>query len=144
MQSEFGHGDGAFGANFNTGLATQTFVGVDRLGLAALHFKNLSGASVYTLFITGTFVFVNNDFPHGTTSKMNELRTLKTMLLQPRLQGKTIRKNRFSLKDSPCFVKLKDISTPGQAAGQQRLTCRNHHPSGRDRHTGLSSAQRFF
>ena len=32
------------------------------------------------------------------------------MLLQPRVQGKTIRKNRFSLKDRPFFVKIKDTT----------------------------------
>jgi hypothetical protein len=107
MQSDFGNGDGAFGANFNTGLATQTFVGVDRLGLAALHFKNLSGASVYTLFITRTFIFVNNDFPHGTTSKMNELRTQKTMLLQPWATRQNNTQESFSFKRQPMLCQVK-------------------------------------
>jgi hypothetical protein len=68
-KSDFGNGDGTFGANLDTGLATQALVGINRLGLAVPHLENLSGASVYTLFITRTFVFVDNDFPHGTASK---------------------------------------------------------------------------
>jgi len=68
-RSDFGNGDGAFRAHFNAGLATQTLVVMHGLGLAALHFEHLSGTSVYALFITGTFVFIYNDLPHGTTSK---------------------------------------------------------------------------
>jgi hypothetical protein len=79
VRSDFGNSDSAFGTNFNTGLATQTFVAIHGFGLAALHFKNLRRASVYTLFITGTFIFINNDFPHGTTSTINEIKNMRTM-----------------------------------------------------------------
>jgi hypothetical protein len=68
-KSDFGNGDGTLGANLNTGLTAQTLVSVHWLGLAILHLEDLSRTGVYALFITGTFVFVNNDFPHGTTSK---------------------------------------------------------------------------
>jgi len=69
VRSDFGNGESAFGAHLNAGLATQALIGMHRLGLAALHLENLCGASVYTLFITVTFVFIDNDFPHDTTSK---------------------------------------------------------------------------
>jgi len=69
VRSDFGNGDGAFGTHLNAGFATQAFIGMYGLGLAALHFENLSGTGAYALFITGTFVFIYNDFPHGITSK---------------------------------------------------------------------------
>jgi hypothetical protein len=77
VRSDFGNGDSAFRANFNTGLAAETLIGIYRLGLAVLHLENLRRTSIDTLFITGTFIFINNNFPHGTTSKKNELRTKK-------------------------------------------------------------------
>jgi hypothetical protein len=71
-KSDFGNGDSAFRTYFNAGLATQTLVGVDGIGLATLHLKNLSRTGIYTLFITRTLIIIYNDFPHGTTSTMNE------------------------------------------------------------------------
>jgi hypothetical protein len=83
IRSNFGDGDGTFGAYLDTGLATQALVAMHRLGLTALHLENLSGACVYTFFITGTFVFIYNDFPHDTTSKINEIRYMATIELRP-------------------------------------------------------------
>ena len=64
------NGDGAFGANLNTGLATEALVGIYRISFAVNKLKYLSGASVYTFFITSTLVFVNFDLPHNSASKI--------------------------------------------------------------------------
>jgi hypothetical protein len=51
------------------------------------------------------------------------------MLLQPRVQGKTIRNSRFSLKDRPFFVKTKDIPAkvdPGADDGCLTITDAKH------------------
>jgi len=77
VRSDFGNGDCAFGANFDAGLATQALVGIYRLSLAILHLKNLRRASIDTFFITGTFIFINNDLPHDTTSKVYKLKAKK-------------------------------------------------------------------
>ena len=77
MKSDFSNGDSTFWANFDAGLATQALIAIYRLGLAVLHLENLRRTSIDTFFITGTFIFINNDFPHDTTSKKNELRTKK-------------------------------------------------------------------
>ena len=61
-------------------LAAQTLVGIHRIGLAVLHFENLSRTGIYALFVTGTFVVIYNDFPHDMTSIKNKLR-LKIMVL---------------------------------------------------------------
>jgi hypothetical protein len=77
VRSDFGNGDSAFRANFNAGLATQTFVCVHRLGFAILHLENLRRTSIDTFFITGTLIFIDHDLPHDTTSKVKNLRAKK-------------------------------------------------------------------
>ena len=59
----FSYSNGAFGAYFDAGLTTETLIFFNNLGFAVYHFINLSGTSVYTFFITSTFVFVYNNFP---------------------------------------------------------------------------------
>jgi hypothetical protein len=59
------YSDSAFWANFNTGLTAETLVSVYSFSFTINHFINLSRASAYTFFITSTFVFVYNDFPHN-------------------------------------------------------------------------------
>jgi len=63
-----GNGDGAFGANFHTSLTAKALIHVHGICLAVYHFKNLGRTGVYAFFITITFIFVNNYFPHENTS----------------------------------------------------------------------------
>jgi len=77
----FSNSNGALRANLNTGLTTQTLIGLYGLSLTINHLINLCGASVYTFLITGTFVFINNDFPHVTNLLKNK--KIKTTIAQP-------------------------------------------------------------
>ena len=77
VELHFSNGDSTFRANLDTGLATQALICIYRLGLTILHLENLRRTSIDTFFITGTFIFINNNFPHDTTSEKNELRTKK-------------------------------------------------------------------
>jgi hypothetical protein len=62
---DFGYSEGTFRAYFNTGLATEAFIGVYSFRFAIYHFVNLRGASVYTFLVAGALVFVNIDLPHN-------------------------------------------------------------------------------
>jgi hypothetical protein len=74
MKSDFGNRDGSLGANLDTGLAAQTLIRLNRLGLAIHQFIYLCGARVYALLITNTFILVNYDLPHGSNLlKKNKL-----------------------------------------------------------------------
>jgi hypothetical protein len=65
---DFGDSDRFFRTNFNTSFAAKTFIHIDWIGFAVYHFKNLGRTGVYAFFITITFIFVNNYFPHENTS----------------------------------------------------------------------------
>jgi hypothetical protein len=66
MRSDFGNRDGALGTNLDAGLATQTLIGLNRLGLAVNQFIYLRGARVNALLIANTLILVNYDLPHGS------------------------------------------------------------------------------
>jgi len=70
---DLSNGECAFWANLNTGLTTETFVSFNSLGFSVYHFINRSRASAYTFFVTNTFVFVYEYFPHSNTSKKNKI-----------------------------------------------------------------------
>jgi len=62
------YGDSAFRADFNAGFTAEALVHVYRLGFSINHFINLRRTCIYTFFITRTFVFIDDNFPHSKTS----------------------------------------------------------------------------
>lgn len=61
---DFSYRDGIRIANLDTGLATQTFVFVDRICFSINEFKNAGRAGADTLFATYTFLLIHNYFKH--------------------------------------------------------------------------------
>jgi len=66
----FVYGDSTLGANFNTGLTTEALIGLCRLGFAVFHYKHLSWASCYTLFVAAAFIFIYYYLKHDFPPKM--------------------------------------------------------------------------
>ena len=73
----FGNGDGIFRADLDTGLTAETFIGMYGLGLAVLHLEHLCRAGIGTFLITGAFVLVNSNFPHGVFLLKHEILTAR-------------------------------------------------------------------
>ncbi len=61
----FSYGDGALGTYFNTGLTTETLIGLSRLSFTIFHYKYLRWASCHTLLVTNTLIFINYYFKHN-------------------------------------------------------------------------------
>jgi hypothetical protein len=60
-----GYGNGAFGANFNAGLAAKALVNIDGIGFAVHQFENLSRTSVYALLVAGTLIYIHFNLKHN-------------------------------------------------------------------------------
>jgi len=62
--SDFVYSDGTLWTDFNTSLATETFIHLYRLCFTIHHLENLSWACCYTFFVAAALIFVNYYFKH--------------------------------------------------------------------------------